>query len=125
MYGLLTYEWHFGSKDTACKYFEGLDPPLAHQGWQRREHQMLDLRRKGNMGVGEEPAVRGRNPVGREKLWESSGLWLTILVISSARPELRRVPPHTSPTTSNEHASSAEGHWDLVLPNLQNTHRHR
>ena len=68
VHGLLTYGWHFGSKDTACKYFEGLDPPLAHQGWQRREHQMLDLRRKGNMGVGEEPAVRGRNPVGEREI---------------------------------------------------------
>ena len=32
LYGLLTYGWHFGSKDTTCKYFEGLNPPLAHQG---------------------------------------------------------------------------------------------
>ena len=28
----------------------------------------LDLRRKGNMDVGEEPAVRGRNPVGEREI---------------------------------------------------------
>jgi len=28
----------------------------------------LDLHRKGNRGVGEEPAVRGRNPVGEREI---------------------------------------------------------
>ena len=37
LYGLLTYGWHFGSKDTACKYFEGLDPPDA-RSTQEGEH---------------------------------------------------------------------------------------
>jgi len=68
LYGLLTYGWHFGSKDTTCKYFEGLNPPLAHQGWQRRKHQMLGSTQEGEHGVGEDPAVRGRNPVGEREI---------------------------------------------------------
>ena len=67
VYGLLTYGWHFGSKDTACKYFEGLDPPLAHQGWQRREHQMLGSTQEGEHGCGRGASCKGEKSSGGER----------------------------------------------------------